>query len=127
MTSKKGKLFAAIALLFIAAGLSACPMGDRVYFVPRDFKGQDIAVYLKEHYPLGTDENILIRDFTAEGYHYIPPKEIDQKRRLIYPYPCPPKFYAMAEQRYIAWQADQSGSISSIEEIKISSCGMIYP
>jgi hypothetical protein len=118
-----GNLILLSVLLLIA--LTGC---DRIYFANQHgLNAENISLHLRENYKIGTDEKILIRDFTARGYRYILPNTANKKRRLVYPNPCPPLFYDMGEQVYIAWTSDEKGLISAIEEPKITSCGMSFP
>jgi hypothetical protein len=111
--------------LLLIVILTGC---DRIYFAKdHGLNTEEISLDLHRNYGAGTDEKILIRDFTAKGYRYIPPNNTAQKRRLVYPHPCPPAFYAMGEQIYIAWTSNEHGLISSIEEPKITPCGMTLP
>ena len=117
--SKCGMELQVIVLILSAFILSACVGGDRVgTFPPYKFRGEDITKYLSQHYPSGTDQAVLIKDFTEQGYRYVKSNNRAHKELLVFPSSC--KFYftegiGSDMQLFFEWSTDADGKIITMD------------
>ena len=121
------KLFFRCVVISALMILSACVYGDRTarlapFYAPN---GQMISDYLKDRFPAGTDEGLLIGEFKGLGYRYISPAHPNDEKKLVFPTSC--NFHLTEGmghdlQLFIVWHSDNAGKIIKVAEPHYVAC-----
>lgn len=102
-----------LAILGIALCLSGCAFASGM----RDsdaWHAKDLESFVMKNYPPGTDEQDLIRDFSAHGYKYW---NTGNQHYLVVKRYCDGIVMRSRAGSHLVWESDESGKITKYERI----------
>ena len=104
-----------IPIILSVLALGGCTI---IFNTPREsnaWHAKDLETFLEENYPIGSDEKLLIRDFTDHGYKY------DRDSRTLTAEAYCSWFFGVSYGVVINW-LPHKGKITSITSRKIGPC-----